>query len=185
MKALAHLLCALTGFAVFLLPGVSAAQSDRDFVFDDEEGYRILRFARIGSGELTEDQLYEVSNAEFSSMVHDRIYADVLFDMEPVDSEWSESQAPLITRYLDHRVPEFASRTVECRSTSCRIMLEHSGEWTITSHQGLMESVQLVIEEFVDANAEAFDSAFLITAYFQEFEAPHIKAFLRRADASH
>jgi hypothetical protein len=173
---------ALIGIALPLWAVLAAAQGDRDFVFDDEEGYRILRFAGVGPGELSEDQLYEVSNAEFSSMVHDKIYADVLFDTEPVDPDWSDSTVGLITRHLSHNAPDFSSTTVECRSESCRIMLEHSGRWTIPSHLGLLESVQPVIEELIEASSPAFDRVFIITAYFQEMEPPHIKVFLHRSD---
>lgn len=172
----------LIGITLLLWSGLAAAQDDREFVFDDEEGYRILRFAGVGPGELSEDQLYEVSNAEFSSMVHDRIYADVLFDTEPMDADWSDSTVALITRHLGHNASDFTSTTVECRSESCRIMLEHSGRWTISSHLGLLESVQPVIEELIQASAPAFGTVFIITAYFQELEPPHIKVFLRRAD---
>lgn len=167
--------------ATFFWPGFSIGQEDRDYVFEDEDGYRVLRFAGAGSGERTEEQLAEISNAEFSSMVHDRILADLRFVAEPPDETWASAMEPRISQHLTHAGPESSWTVVECRSDSCRIVIEHTGDWTLSTHLPLMETVQLEIEAFIDAAAPTFDPVFLITAYDQASETPHIKAFLRRA----
>ena len=169
------------GLAAALWPQLAAAQDDRDFVFTDDEGHLVLRFAGAEPGGLDANQVDEIVNAEFSTMVHDRLRADIRFDSEPVDSEWADSMAPRIERHVSETGPEFSAIDVRCRSASCRLVLEHTGRLRVAEHQSLMGNVQLVIRVFMEANPASFEPVFLIAAYDQERETPHIKAFLQRA----
>ena len=169
------------GLAAALWPQLAVAQDDRDFVFTDDEGHLVLRFAGAEPDGLDADQVDEIVNAEFSTMVHDRLRADIRFDSEPVDSEWADSMAPRIERHVSETGPEFSAIDVRCRSASCRLVLEHTDRLRVSEHQSLMRNVQLVIRAFMEANPASFEPVFLIAAYDQERETPHIKAFLRRA----
>jgi hypothetical protein len=172
--------------AVAVCPQLAATQDDRDFVFTDEEGHLVLRFAGSEPGGLEPDQFDEIVNAEFSTMVHDRLRADLRFDTEPVDSEWAESMEPRVAMYLGETGPDFwsiiADITVECRSASCRLLLEHTRRLGVSEHRMLMWSVQRALQAFMESNPASFEPVFLMAAYDQEREVPHIKAFLRRAD---
>ena len=172
----------ILGAAAALWPHIAFGQANRDYVFEDEDGHLVLRYVGVGHGELTATQIDEISNAEFSSMVHDRIRADLWFDAEPLDEVWARSTEPRIERYLSHNVPDSFSINLACRSASCRLVLEHSGNWTVSGHQALLQDIQPVIEGLILSHAPAFDEVFLITAYYQERETPHIKAFLQRTD---
>ena len=182
MRFSALTIAASFGLALALWPQLGATQDERDFVFTDDEGHLVLRFAGSEPGGLDTDQRDEIVNAEFSSMVHDRLRADIRFDSEPVDSEWADSMEPRIERHVRETGPEFSAIEVRCRSASCRLVLEHTGRLRISEHQSLMGNVQLVIQAFMEANPASFEPVFLIAAYDQERETPHIKAFLRRAD---
>jgi hypothetical protein len=111
-------------------PQGGRAQSDRDFVFTDQEGHLVLRFAGTGATGLNSSQAEEILNAEFSTMVHDRL---------------------------------------------------QSRHWSLPEHRALLGTVQESLEAFVSAHPQDFEPVFLITAYDQETETPHIKAFLRRS----
>ena len=174
------------GLALAVWPQLAVSQNERDFVFTDDEGHLVLRFAGSEPGGLDTDQRDEIVNAEFSTMVHDRLRADIRFDSEPVDSEWAESMEPRIAMYLRETGPDFWSIfpdiTVECRSASCRLLLEHTRRLQVSEHRLQMGSVQRALQAFMEANLASFEPVFLMAAYDQELEVPHIKAFLRRVD---
>lgn len=164
--------------AIGVLP--AAAQGDRDFVFNDEDGLLVLRF--VGAGpELSPSQRDEIVNQEFSQMVHDRLRADLRFDVEPRDSAWALPIKTRLDSYLREQAPEFSTYTVECRSASCRIVLEHTSLLSISEQQDLMSRVQQILLRFIDRESPAFEPVFLMSAFDQGNDLPHIKAFLQRA----
>ena len=169
------------GLAIFACPPLANAQYNRDYVFTDEDGHLVLRFASREAGELDPDQMYEISNAEFSSMVHDRIRADLRFDAEPIDTEWAHAMQPRLKNLVSDMDVEFDAIFVECRSASCRLVLEETTKLMIPEHQALMEIVQHSIQSFIEANPASFNPVFLIAAYDQDREIPSIKAYLMRA----
>jgi hypothetical protein len=180
-------IAASIGLAVVAWPRPAATQDGRDFVFTDPEGHLVLRFAGSEPGGLEPDQIDEIVNAEFSTMVHDRLRADIRFDTEPVDSEWAELMEPQIAMYLGETGPDFWSIspdiTVRCRSASCRLLLEHTRRLQVSEHRLLMGRVQRALQAFMESNPASFEPVFLMAAYDQELEVPHIKAFLRRTPA--
>lgn len=184
-RSLRPLAAKTTGFlaclALVLTAQLASAQSDRDFVFNDEDGLLILRFVGAGS-ELSPNQRDEIVNQEFSQMVHDRLRADLRFDVETRDSAWAEPVEHRLDSYLREQAPEFSTFTVECRSASCRIVLEHSSTLSIVEHQRLMTSVQRTLQEFIEIEPAGFEPVFLMSAFDQGDDLPHIKAFLRRVD---
>lgn len=186
MRFRAFTIVASLGLLVAAWPPLATTQDDRDFVFTDEDGHLVLRFAGSEPGGLEPDQIDEIVNAEFSTMVHDRLRADLRFDTEPLDSEWADRMEPRIAMYLREARPDFRPTfpdiTVECRSASCRVLLEHTRRLQVSEHQLLMGSVQRALQAFIEANPASFEPVFLMAAYDQELEVPHIKAFLRRAD---
>lgn len=174
-----------------LVPASASASRDFDFVFRDEDGHLVLRFVGAPASGLTRAQREEVLNQEFSIMVHDRLRADLYFEMEPRDAVWAEAVEPRLEHHLEHaaealRDPAhgFATPAVECRSTQCRVIIEHGTRWSLAEHEPRMNDVQGVISEFIAANAGEFDSGFVVTAYEQMHYTPHIKVFLRRAAVS-
>jgi hypothetical protein len=183
MRLSAVTIAASLGLAVALWPA-SAAQDERDFMFTDEEGHLVLRFTGTGASGLDTDQRDEIVNAEFSRMVHDRLRADLRFDTEPLDSEWADAMEPRIRTHLRETGSGFAAIHVECRSTSCRLVLEHASRLPISEHRTLMGHVQHALLAFVEAHPASFEPVFLIAAYDQEGETPHIKAFLQRTDGN-
>jgi hypothetical protein len=180
MGRLALSIAASLGLAAAMCQQLAAAQNDRDFVFTDDEGYLVIRFVRMGPQGLNETQRDEVLDQEFSTMIHDRLRADLRFEDEPIDSNWAAWAEPEIQKLIVKMPPGFSSVNVQCRSASCRIVLEHPSRLSIAEHQSLMGTVEGVIQEFVDANPSTFDPAFMMTAYDQESETPHVKAFIRR-----
>jgi hypothetical protein len=169
------------GLALAMWPQAGQTQSDRDYVFDDLEGHLVIRFAGTGTSALHPSQAEEVINAELSSMVHDRLRADLLFEDEPHDPEWAAAMAPQIEEHARHAGPEFSAIFTECRAASCRLVMEHSMHWTVPEHRVVLETVQKSLDAFIADRPQEFEPVFMITAYYQEFEIPHIKAFLRRA----
>jgi hypothetical protein len=167
-------------------PLLAAAQDERDYVFTDEDGHLVLRFAGSDPGGLEPDQFDEILNAEFSQMVHDRLRADLRFDTEPVDAEWADRMESRIAMDLGDMDLDFWSLfldiIVECRSASCRLLLEHNHRLDVSGHRSLMGRVQSGLQSLLDANPGSFEPVFLMAAYDQQLEVPHIKAFLRRAD---
>ncbi len=174
-------IAASVGLAAALWAQPAATQGERDFVSTDDEGHLILRFAGTEARGLDADQLEEILNVQLSTMVHDRLRADSAFEAEPVDSRWAGSVEPRIEGLLSEMGPEFSAIDVECRSASCRLLLEHASTWSVADHQSLMGTAQCVIQEFIEANPASFEPVFLIAAHYQEPERPYLKLFLRRA----
>jgi hypothetical protein len=168
------------GLALAMWPQSSRAQSGRDFVFTDEEGHLVLRFAGTGARGLDPSEAYESLNQEFSRMVHDRLHADLLFENEPRDPDWAASMEPQIERHVTHAGPEFSDIFVQCRAASCRIIMEQPVHWSVPEHRAVLETVEESLEAFIAARRQHFEPVFMITAYYQETETSHIKAFLRR-----
>lgn len=168
------------GLALALCPQSGQAQSERDFVFIDEDGHLVIRFAGTGAAGLDSSQAYEVLNAEFSSMVHDRLHADLVFQDEPRDLDWAALMEPQIEEHVEHAGPEFSDVFIECRAYSCRLILEQPIRWTVPDHQAVLQTVQESLEAFIAARQQLFEPVFMITAYDKGNETPHIKAFLRR-----
>lgn len=161
-------------------PPVSA-QDERDFVFTDDEGHLVLRFAGAGPAGPDAHALEEVVNASFSTMIHDHLRADLIFEAEPVDFPWADSVEPRVRSRalaLGHR---FSSIDVECRSTTCRLVMEHDERRDVAGHQALIEIVQRELEPLIDADPSGFEPIFLIAAYEQQFEIPQVKVYLRRS----
>ena len=180
MRAFVTALAIGLSLAAWATPG--RTQSDRDFLFKDEHGHLIIRFTATATEGLSSAQAYEILNAEFSSMVHDRLHADLKFGEEPPDPGWARSIEPQIEQHVRRAGPEFSNVFVECRAVSCRVILEQPVHWpNPDEHQLVLESVQASIESFIGPRDEVFDPALMITAYYQENEISHIKVFLRRA----
>jgi hypothetical protein len=158
-----------------------SAQSDREFVFTDLQGHLMVRFVGTGATGLDSSQVEEIVNAELSDMVHDRLRADLLFQDEPGDPEWSATMAPQIEEHVRHAGPEFSDIYTECRAASCRVIMEQPVHWTVPDHRVVLETVQSSLEAFVAARPQHFEPIFMITAYYKDTETSHIKAFLRRA----
>jgi hypothetical protein len=170
------------GLALAMWPQSGATQSDRDFVFDDLEGHLVIRFAGTGASGLDPSQAEEVLNAELSSMVHDRLRADLLFEDEPRDPEWAASMAPQIEEHVRHAGPEFSDIFTECRAGSCRVIMEQPRHWTVPEHQAVLDTLQESLEAFIAARRQHFEPIFMIVAYYKQYETPHVKAFLRRTE---
>jgi len=169
------------GMALTVSPQSGRAQSDRNFIFTDYDGHLIIRFAGTGATGLDPSQADEVLNAEFSRMVHDRLRADLIFDVEPRDPEWAASMAPKIAAHVEHAGPAFSDIAVDCRVDSCRVIMEQPAYPGVPEHQAMLETVQASLAAFISAHRESFEPVFMITAYSKEYQTPHIKAFLRRA----
>lgn len=181
MRASVSLVLLLLGSMLASWPQSARAQSDRDFVFTDTDGHLVIRFVGNARAGLDSAQRYEVLNAEFSTMVHDRLHADLQFEDEHADPDWAARMEPEIAGYLRHAGPDFTDIHAECRAGSCRVVLEQPGHWSdIQAHQAVLETVQKSVQAFVAGRREAFEAAFMITAYYQEHETSHIKVFLRR-----
>jgi hypothetical protein len=165
-------------------PRMACAEADRDFVFTDDEGHLVLRFVGIGHEELDANQRQEVVDATLSTMVHDRLRADNLFDAEPVDAQWSRSMEALLTATRGDLGDEFFSFYVACRSQTCRVFLEERMRPDVAGHQALMGRVQRVYEAFIEAHPGSFDAVFMLAGYDQDEQTPSIKVFLHRAKAS-
>ena len=168
---------ALTAF-----PGRASAQGAGDFVFTDDEGHLILRYVGTDSGHLDAHQFDEVGNVELSTMVHDRLRADTIFETEPIDAKWSKPTATRIARHLRHAAPQFSDVHVECRSASCRLVLQQrAATWSVQAHRELMGRTQQVVQKFIEANPATFEPVFLMAGQYQEPDRPYMKLFLRRA----
>lgn len=166
--------------ALAMWPQSGRTQSDRDYVFADEDGHLVIRFVGTGATGLDSSQTEEIVNAEFSSMVHDRLRADLLFEGEPRDPEWAASMEPQIEAHVEHAGPEFSGIFTDCRMASCRVIMQQPGHWTVPEHGAVLETVQKSLEAFIAARRQHFEPIFMITAYDQATETPHIKAILRR-----
>lgn len=176
--------CPLALFVIAVLhAGTAAANADgdRDFVFTDEEGHLVLRFAGSPSGALTEDQTDEVVNMQLSTMVHDRIRADSVFEMEARDAGWADRAETLLERRIEGDTAEFSAVAAECRSARCRVILEHPVTWTVAAHQALMSRAQAAVQALIAAEPGSFEPEFMIAAHYQEPDRPYMKLFLQRA----
>ncbi len=182
MRARVSSAVAALAWALLVWPIHGPAQSDRNFVFTDEDGHLLIRFAGTGATGLDPSQADEILNAEFSVMVHDRLRADLLFAAEPRDPDWAASMQPQIEAHVKSAGPEFSDLFVECRAASCRVIMEQPGHWSMPAHQAVLETVQEALEAFIAVHRQHFEPVFMITAYYQEFETSHIKAFLRRTE---
>jgi hypothetical protein len=89
--------------------------------------------------------------------------------------------APRIERHVSDTGPEIPAVTVECRSASCRLVLEHASTFRVAEHQSLMGIAQRVVQTFIETNPASFEPFVLIAAHYQEPERPYLKLFLRRA----
>ena len=170
------------GLALAISPQDGRSQSERDFVFTDLDGHLVIRFAGTATTGLDASQADEILNAEFSTMVHDRLRADLLFEDEPSDPAWASSMEPQIEQHVKHAGPEFSDLFIECRAASCRVIMEQPLHWNVPEHQALLETVQKSLEAFIATRRQHFEPVFMITAYYQEFQTSHIKAFLRRTE---
>jgi hypothetical protein len=178
---------AILALAVTSWPSIGLAQPGHDFIFTDEEGHLLLRFANAGHDELLSAPLQpreEILSQELSVMVHDRMRADLSFEAEAVDPDWAGLTKFEIESHLHETTAGFSSRNIECRSETCRVILQHRDRFTISEHEKLLEKVQAELQALIDAAPEKYDPVFLITAYEQASTTPHIKAFLRRATAT-
>ena len=184
MRARVSSAVAALAWALLVWPLHGPAQPDRNFVFTDEDGHLLIRFAGTGATGLDPSQADEILNAEFSVMVHDRLRADLLFAAEPRDPDWAASMQPRIEAHVKRAGPEFSNLFVECRAASCRVIMEQPGHWSMPAHQAVLETVQEALEAFIAVHRQHFEPVFMITAYYQEFETSHIKAFLRRTERS-
>ena len=184
MRFRAPLTAILLAAALIVSPLDSSAQSDRDFVFTDLDGHLIIRFAGTGATGLDPVQADEVLNQEFSRMVHDRLRADLLFESERRDPDWSRSMAPQIARHVESAGLEFSNLRVECRAVSCRVIIEQAEGPNVPAHRAVLDAAQATLQDFIDDRRGHFEPVFMITAYYKEYQTPHIKAFLRRIDSS-
>lgn len=184
MRAWVSAIVISLGLTFAAWPQCGRAQSDRDYVFTDEDGHLVLRFAGTGDADLDSAQAYEILNQEFSRMVHDRLHADLQFAGEPRDPQWAAAMQPRIAAHIAHAGPEFSDVFVECRAQTCRVILEQPVEWDVPEHQAVLNEVQQSLEAFIATQPEAFRPSFLITAYYQQTSTSHIKAFLRRNEAA-
>lgn len=183
MRAAVSSAVIVLGLTLAMWPQSGRTQSDRDFVFTDEDGHLVLRFVGTGATGLDSSQAEEVLNSEFSTMVHDRLRADLLFEDEPRDPEWALSMEPQLEAHIKHAGPEYSDIFVECRAASCRMIMEQPMHWSVPAHQAVLEIVQASLEAFIAGHRQYFEPVFLITAYDQETETSHIKAFLARRSA--
>jgi len=184
MRSTILAVAASIGVAILVWPQCSSAQDNRDFVFTDEHGHLVLRFAGAPFGGLSADQAEEILNAEFSTMVHDRLRADVRFDAEPIDSEWASVTEPRLSEQVSEMELEFSAIMVECRSVSCRLVLEHTSRVGLSEHREMLGAVQRVLQSFLETHPSGFEPVFLIAAYDKLPETPSIKVYLRRASAA-
>jgi hypothetical protein len=183
MRLFAMTITVITGLAAAGWSASLFAQNERDFVFTDDEGHLVLRFAGSGPGGPDAHELEEVVNQSFSTMVHDQLRADLIFGAEPIDSEWARSMEPRIRSHLTSLDDRFSMIDVECRSMTCRVVMEETERLDVEQHQALMDIVQSALEPLTGKGRSHFDPVFLIAAYEQLFETPQIKAYLKRATA--
>lgn len=180
MRASVSFAVVTLGLSLLASPETGRTQADRDFVFADEDGHLLVRFVGTGATGLNSAQAYEISNAEFSSMVHDRLHADLRFEDEPRDPGWAAMMEPEIEAFVRHAGPELIELYIECRAESCRVVIEQPGEWDVPEHHVVLETVQASFQDFIAGHRHQFEPVFMITAYDQAEQVPHIKAFLRR-----
>lgn len=161
-------------------PQSGRTEPHRDYSFSDTDGHLVIRFVGIGPGGLDPVQADEVLDQEFSTMIHDRLRADLLFEAEPRDEPFAASMAPQIEAELARAGPEFTEIVAACRSVSCRVIMTQPGHWNVEEQLPVLAAVQASLETFIAAHEPEFEPVFMLTAYDQLTETAHIKAFLRR-----
>lgn len=161
------------------VPLAATSQSDRDYIRQDDEGHLILRFVGAGGASLSEEQHDEILNAFVSVMVHDRLRADVDFELESVDAHWADAVQAQLGRHLN-AIGDIELAQCQCRSVSCRLVFRHADAWRVADHQSLMDVVQENVERTLETYA-SLQPEFLIAAYYQERETQYIKVYLSRA----
>lgn len=184
MRRFALTIAAIMGLAAGGWSASLFAQNERDFVFTDDEGHLVLRFAGSGPAGPDAHELEEVVNQSFSTMVHDQLRADLIFGAERVDAQWAPSMEPRIRSHLTALEGRFSMIEVKCRSMTCRVVMEETQRLDVEQHQALMDIVQNALEPLTRKGRSHFDPVFLIAAYEQLFETPQIKVYLKRATAS-
>ena len=168
------------GLALAIWPQPGRTESHRDYMFSDLDGHLVIRFVGIGPAGLDAAQADEVLDQEFSTMIHDRLRADLLFEDEPRDPEWAASMEPEIEAKVRQAGQEFSAIFVECRAVSCRVVMQQPGHWSAEEQLPVLATVQASLEAFIAAHQPEFEPVFMMTAYHQLTETAHIKAFLRR-----
>jgi hypothetical protein len=164
MQVSAFSIVALLSVAAAVWSPPVSADDERDFIFTDDEGHLVLRFAGAGPSGPDRHALEEVVN-----------------ESEPVDSEWAASMEPRVRAQATALGHRFSSIDAECRSTTCRLVLAHDERWSVAEHQALIEIVQRELEPLVEGDQSGFEPIFLIAAYEQQFEMPRVKVYLRRS----
>ncbi|HVY66074.1 MAG TPA: hypothetical protein VHH11_14730 [Gammaproteobacteria bacterium] len=157
---------------------LALAQDERDWVAMDTDGHMVMRY--VGASELTREQREEVTNMSLSTMVHDRLRVDRLFDGEPPDPAWSRVWTATLTRFVRESLPEIGAMTVECRSRSCRLAMAHEGGTRLDEHRALMDTFEPRIKAFLARHPGSFEPVFLMVAGYQAPEPAYIKVFLQR-----
>ena len=173
----------LTPLVLAAVLGARPALSEqvRDFVFTDEEGHLVLRFAGVASGGLEQRQIDEIVNVQMSTMVHDRLRADIEFEAESIDLAWADATESLLEEELGAADSAFSAIAAECRSTTCRVTFDHVATWNVADHQRVMAAAQSAVEALIANGPARFEPVFLIAAHFQAPGEPYTKLFLRRA----
>jgi hypothetical protein len=161
---------------------LAPAQGVSDFIFTDEEGHLVLRYVGVTPTAMTPHQREEIVNSEFSSMVHDRLRADILFDDEPPDAAWAEKLEPMLEAHILGANAGLVAAEAECRAESCRLFIDHPATWTVPEHEVLVPVVQKVLQDFMDVHPASFEPVFLIAAHYQVPDPPFIKVYLKRLD---
>ncbi len=158
----------------------AAAQGSRDFVFTYDDDHLVLRVSGLRPGEVDERQVDEVANVQVSTMVHDRLLADALFDAEPIDRSWAGATRSRLEHALSDAPPGISAIEVECRSTACRLLIDHAGGLTVSAHESVMTTVERSVRAFIDADPGTFERIFLMAGQYKAPGSPYIKVFLRR-----
>ena len=166
--------------AVVAWPRLAFAQSGRDFMLESDGAHLIIRFVgKAGSLDALERE--DIADISLSTMVPHRLRADVAFEAEPIDSKWARSMEPRIRSALSKIAPHFSAIHVDCRSVTCRLVLDHSNGQSVAEDRSLMGRVQGALQAFIEAQPASFEPGFLIAAHYQPAETARIKVFLHRA----
>lgn len=168
--------------AVVAWPRPALAQSGRDFMLENDGSHLIIRFVgKAGSLDALERE--DIADISLSTMVPHRLRADVAFEAEPMDSKWARSMEPRIRSALSKIAADFSAIHIDCRSLTCRLVLDHSNGQSVAEDRSLMGRVQGALQAFIEARPARFEPGFLIAAHYQPAETARIKVFLHRAVA--
>lgn len=179
-SALIAAIAASLALGIAVWPQLAVAQSARDFMLENDGGHLIIRFVGKADG-LDALEREDIADISLSTMVPHRLRADVAFEAEPVDAKWARSMEPRVRSALSKIAHDFSAIRVDCRSATCRLVLEHAHGRGVPEDRALMESLQRALQAFIKAHPASFESGFLIAAHYQPEETPRIKVFLRRA----